>query len=113
MSVNWSINWSSLSVTRYSSILNYTNLSSYSAFFSPIKDVWMSSLHSWFFAFVIFITCGVTYIKMRSLFPTAIVMLLISSVMIAAAPREVGIAVYLTAVLALFAIFYSLLAERW
>jgi len=108
------LNYSVFNISNYQSIINFTNLSNPVNFFLPVKDVWMSVMGNWFFTFIIFVTCGVVYIKSRSIFPTSLILLLMSATMIAVMPHEVGIVMYLALVLAIFGVLYGLLAEeRW
>ena len=106
------LNESVFNISSYSAILNFTNLTKPEAFFSPVQEVWLGTMGGWFYTLIIFMTCGVVYIKSRSIFPTALLLLFLSSAMIAAMPQEVGLAMYLALVLAIFGVLYALLAEE-
>ena len=113
--INWSlINSSVFNITSYPAILNFTNMSNPLAFFSTVNSVWIHAMGNWFYSFLIFLTCGVVYIKTRSIFPTALTLLLLSATMIAVLPNEVGMVMYLAMVLAVFVVLWALIAdERW
>ncbi|RLI79401.1 hypothetical protein DRP04_09180 [Archaeoglobales archaeon] len=106
------LNESVFNISSYPAILNFTNLTRPEAFFSPIKEVWLNTMGDWFYAFIVFLTCGVVYIKSRSIFPTALLLLFLSAAMIVAMPYEVGIIMYLALVLALFAVLWALLVKE-
>ena len=113
--INWNlsqINESAFNISNYSAIMNFTNLTSPEAFFSPIKEVWLSAMGNWFYTLLLFMTVGVVYIKTQSIFPTSLVLLILSAVMIVAMPAEVGYIMYLALVLAIFGVLYGLLAEE-
>lgn len=113
--ISWNIslvNESAFNISNYSAIMNFTNLSKPEAFFSPVQEVWLGTMGAWFYAFMMFMTVGVVYIKSKSIFPTSLVLLILSAVMVAAMPAEVGLVMYLALVLAIFGVLYGLLVEE-
>ncbi len=106
------LNESVFNISSYPAILNFTNLTRPEAFFSPIKEVWLNAIGDWFYTSIVFLTCGVVYIKSRSIFPTALLLLFLSAAMIVAMPYEVGMVMYLALVLAIFAVLWALLVKE-
>lgn len=139
--INWSnINWSnalksvknfsnnfnwSFNLSDYPSIENFTKLNvsdpstSTRYFFTPISDYWVALMGSWFYVFLIYFTCGIVYVKSKSIYPTSIAMLLLATLVAAPAtagtlyvPYEVLIVLYVSTVLALAGVLYSLFVGR-
>ncbi len=130
MDVNWSqalqeinnvskLNWT-FNVTNYPAINNLTHLNTsnvtsfFNGFMTPITAVWVANLHEWFYVLLIYFTVGVVYIKSRSVFPTALVLLFMSiAVMLGVAVTlPVKVALYVSLGLALTGVLYGLLVGR-
>jgi len=102
---NVSIN---INLSTYPHLQNFTNLSNVEQFFTPVYW-WTDVLGNWFYTFILYVTVGMVFLKTKSIFAAALVLLLLSSVMVALIPHEAGLVVYLSLVLALFGVLYKLL----
>lgn len=107
-------NSTAFDITNYPSIMKFTNLSDYDAFFAPITDVWMAPTvyGEWWWVIVIFVTTGITLVKSREIFPTSFVLLIMSAVLTQATPPEVQVVLYLLMILGLFGVVYGWFEDR-
>lgn len=121
---NSNFNWS-FNLSVYPKIENFTKLNMTDTqnttryFFTGISDYWLAVMGSWFYVFLIYFTCGLIYVKSKSIFPTSLAMLLMSILVAAPAtagtfyvPVEVLIVLYVSLVLAFAGVLYSLFVGR-
>ncbi|RLI82697.1 hypothetical protein DRP04_03370 [Archaeoglobales archaeon] len=123
---NWSFN-----LSDYPSIENMTKIQlsnntsivneSVQHFFTPIGDYWIkaSGLEAWFYMFLVYFTVGVIWIKTKSMFPTAMALLLFATLIALPAttgqiyvPLEVLTVLYVSLVIGIAGVLYSLLVGR-
>ena len=103
----YDLNTTMFDVSNYDGIMRFTNLSNYDAFFTPFTHVWLAVFGPWWWVLVIFLTTGVTLVKSREIFPTSIVLLLLSAVLTQAVPPEFTVILYLLMVLGFFGAMYG------
>ncbi|WP_342305530.1 hypothetical protein [Methanolobus sp. ZRKC5] len=103
-----SFNTTGFNVSNYPSIMKFTNLSSYDAFFTPFTDVWINQVYGdWWWLIVLFVTVGITLVKYQEVFAPSLVLLIVSAVLTKAVPAEVQVVLYLLMILGLLGVLYG------
>lgn len=105
-------NFTMVNVSDYPRITNFTNMSNYNSFFVPINEVWIPIMGGWFWVLIIFLTTGAVLIKSRSIFPSSLTLLILSSVLVTAVPPVVASLLYLLMVLGFFGALWGFFESR-
>lgn len=117
----------SFNISNYPSIQKLTDISvnvnetnkTVDAFFTFINDYWGKLMGEWFYIFLIYFTVGIVYVKMKSIFPTTLALLLLSVAIMGASMAGIAslsmpamFVLYISLVLGFAGVLYALFVGR-